>query len=407
MGILLKPAQTARELDDVFWIRRQVFSVEEGKFGGEEADERYFVDRFDAHPGCANLIAYDGDEPIATIRLNLDTGAGLPPEQFFDFSPERRRLERRWTKEYAEPCAFGSAGMLAVRNAWRRRRDVIRALLKLAAMVARSLGFTHILVVANHDNAQMYRRVGFKALGDKIWAEEIGNFVLPMAARFADYYARTVGPRLEGVALLKCFSGRFERVVYRAGERIFSENDAAALCYVVDVGRVKITTTNARDGKELVLAVLGPGEVFGEMALIDSGRRSANAIAEVDSEFIVLKRDDFMDGLREHPERLQIVLGFISDRLRRTDQFAKLLAYGSTEQRLVFALKNYVDSGKLISRPDGTKVLKASLHELAAAAGTDETDVIHFLDGLKAQGYCEYSDSQINFLLPIASRHQT
>ena len=403
MGIRLKRAETARELDDVFWIRRQVFSMEEGKFGAGRDGRQYLVDRFDAHPGCANLIAYDADEPIAALRLNLDTGAGLPSEAYFDFSAEKRRIEREWSAEPGEQCVFGSAGMLAVRKDWRRRRDVIRALLKLAAAPARAWCWTHILITASHDNVSMYRRVGFRPLSEKIWVEDIGNHILPMVATFADYYARTVGPRLDDVALLKCFSNQFQRVVYRAGERIFSESDEADECYVIDVGSVKITTTNAKDGRELVLAVLGPGEIFGEMALIDAKTRSANAISETDTEVIALQRADFMEGLRGHPERLEIVLGFISDRLRRTDQFAKLLAYGSPEQRLEFALKGFLDSGKLTHRPDGTDVLKASPGELAAAAGAEESDVLEFLDGLKSQGYCEYSDTHIHFLLPYGN----
>ena len=67
MGIRLKRAETAGELDDVFWVRRQVFSREEGKFGGAEAANPYLTDRFDAHPQCANLIAYEDDQPIAEL----------------------------------------------------------------------------------------------------------------------------------------------------------------------------------------------------------------------------------------------------------------------------------------------------------------------------------------------------
>ena len=90
MGIRLKLAETGKELDDVFWVRRQVFSVEEGKFGGDDVADVPLVDKFDAHPRCANLIAYDGVEPIATFRVNLDTGCGLPPEKHYDFSSGAR-----------------------------------------------------------------------------------------------------------------------------------------------------------------------------------------------------------------------------------------------------------------------------------------------------------------------------
>jgi CRP-like cAMP-binding protein len=406
MGIRLKVAQTAKELDDVFWVRRRVYVAQEGKFGGKHNTGRYLTDRFDAHPNCANLIAYEGEEPVATIRLNLDDGVGLPPEQLFDFARERRRIEDAWRRQTGEPAKIGSAGMLAVRRGWRRRRDVIRALFKLAGNVGKSWNATHILVAANHENANMYQRVGFSPLAEKIWNAEIGNYVVPLVSTFADFYARTVGPRLDGVDLLRCFSSHFQRVVFRTGERIFSEYDEADECYVIDVGSVKITTSETRDGRELSFAVLGSGEIFGEMALIDAKTRSANAIAVTDTEVIALRRADFMEGLKQHPDRLDLVLNFISDRLRRMDEFAKLLAYGSPGQRLEFALKGFLDSAKATRRADGSCVLKAGPLDLAAAAGTDESEAAAFLDELTAQGLCEYNDKVIRFLLPNHDSHQ-
>ena len=407
MGIRLKRAETAEELDDVFWVRRQVFSREEGKFGGAEAANPYLTDRFDAHPQCANLIAYEDDQPIATVRINLDTGAGLPPDQLYDFSAARARISDDWQTQTGTIPRIGSAGMLAIRRGWRRRRDVVRALFKLAATVGRSWGGTHVLVAVNHENALMYERVGFEPVGEKTWVQEIGNEIVPMVSTFSEFYARTVGVRLDGISVLKCFSGQFQRMVYRAGERVFSEFDEADECYVIDEGSVRITTTNAVDGRELVFAHLGPGEIFGEMALIDEKTRSASATADSDCELIVLRRDDFMAGLREHPERLEIVLGFISDRLRRTDEFAKLLAYGSAEQRLEFALQGFLASAKLVRKADGSSLLRAGPGDLAAAAGTEEQDALSFLSGLKSRGYCDYNDSSIRFFLPYSNDHQS
>ena len=138
-----------------------------------------------------------------------------------------------------------------------------------------------------------------------------------------------------------------------------------------------------------------------------SSTRSASATVDSDCELIVLRRDDFMAGLRRHPERLEIVLGFISDRLRRTDEFAKLLAYGSAEQRLEFALQGFLASAKLVRKADGSSLLRAGPGDLAAAAGTEEQDALSFLSGLKSRGYCDYNDSSIRFFLPYSNDHQS
>lgn len=403
MGIRLKPAETAQELDDVFRLRRQVYVAQEGKFVRNTDDGDYLSDRFDAHPWCANLIAYDGDEAVATIRLNLDTGSGLPADEHYDFADEKRRIEIEWRLQTGGAPRIGSAGMLAVRKGWRRRRDVIRALFKLAGTIGRAWNATHILVAANHENTGMYQRVGFTPLTDKIWIEHVGNYIVPMLADFTDFYARTVGSRLDDIELLKCFSSQFQRLVFRAGERIFSEFEQGSECYVIDAGSVKITTTNAEDGRELSFAVLGPGEIFGEMALIDAKTRSADATAVSDTEVIVLRREELLDGLQRHPDRLDLVLRFISDRLRRTGQFAKLLAYGSVDQRLEFALKGLLESAKTRYKPDGSLVLQAGPGDLAAAAGTDEARALTYLKGLRKRGLCEFSAKSIRFELPIGT----
>ncbi|MCB1672083.1 MAG: Crp/Fnr family transcriptional regulator [Gammaproteobacteria bacterium] len=400
MGIRLKLAETGKELDDVFWVRRQVYSVEEGKFGGERMADIPLVDKFDAHPCCANIIAYEGEEPIATTRVNLDTGCGLPPEKLYDFSAERKRVSRDWKIHSSNETLFVSAGMLAIRREWRGRRDVVRSLIKLATTIADSWEASHVMITANHENEIMFRRLGLTSVAGSFWVEEIGNKVVPMVAPIRDLLAHLVGPRLDNIPLLDCFPGQFQRLVYRAGEPVFRELDFADECYVVDVGRVKISTNAAENGSELVFADLGPGELFGEMALLDAKTRSANATTVCDTELIALRRDDFMEGLQKKPERLGIVLRFIFDRLRRTDEFAKLLAYGSATQRTEFALKGFIDSGRLKERSDGTSMLRVGPVELAAAAATDTPEVISFLDDLSQRGICKYNDTRIEFLRP-------
>jgi CRP/FNR family transcriptional regulator len=168
---------------------------------------------------------------------------------------------------------------------------------------------------------------------------------------------------------------------------------------VVDSGSVRIIRENPHDERELALAVLGSGEIFGELALIDDEPRSASAIAATDSEMIVLRRDDFMDSLRSQPEHLDLVLGFISQRLRRTDQLALLLAFGSPQQRLEFSLMGFLDSTKLIKRKAGVSVLKVGPNDLAAAAGTDIESSLAYLDVLRDRRLCTYTDKHIKFIV--------
>jgi CRP-like cAMP-binding protein len=86
---------------------------------------------------------------------------------------------------------------------------------------------------------------------------------------------------------------------YKAGERIFAEGDPSYYCYQIVRGRVDIVLSPK--GRREVIATLGPGEVFGEMGVIDSGPRSATAIAAEDTECIVFGALDLLDEFDEEP----------------------------------------------------------------------------------------------------------
>ncbi len=80
MAIRIKIAKTQREVDDALWVRHEVFVVEDGKFGGKPLPDARIIDRFDAFPHVWNIIAYDGDEAIATIRVTRENQLCIPAE---------------------------------------------------------------------------------------------------------------------------------------------------------------------------------------------------------------------------------------------------------------------------------------------------------------------------------------
>ncbi|MCU0624283.1 MAG: cyclic nucleotide-binding domain-containing protein, partial [Gemmatimonadaceae bacterium] len=82
-----------------------------------------------------------------------------------------------------------------------------------------------------------------------------------------------------------------EKSYPRAGVIVF-EDDPGDAFFIVREGRVKVVLV-ADDGREIILNILGPGEHFGELALIDDRPRSANVVATEDATLLVLRREDF------------------------------------------------------------------------------------------------------------------
>lgn len=105
-----------------------------------------------------------------------------------------------------------------------------------------------------------------------------------------------------------------QRMSFKAGQRIFSQGDASDLAYMIVRGRIDI----ALDGGEAprVLTTLGAGEVFGEMGLIDSGPRSASAVAAEDSVCMALDGEELLGMLERDPKEAVAYLKTLIQRLR-------------------------------------------------------------------------------------------
>jgi uncharacterized membrane protein len=110
-----------------------------------------------------------------------------------------------------------------------------------------------------------------------------------------------------------------DQVSFKEGDYIFHEHDLGDALYVVETGAVRIWVRD-EDVQEVTLSELKPGEFFGELAVLDSGERSANATAMTDTILHRLRREDFHDFLLKYPHASVDVLREITARLRQTNQ---------------------------------------------------------------------------------------
>ena len=96
---------------------------------------------------------------------------------------------------------------------------------------------------------------------------------------------------------------------------IFHLGDPAGLLYIISTGKVKISYSTA-EGQEAVLAILGAGDFFGELALLDDSPRSASAETLKDTETLTLHRDEFLNYLDNNPAFARHVLNVLARRIR-------------------------------------------------------------------------------------------
>ena len=126
-------------------------------------------------------------------------------------------------------------------------------------------------------------------------------------------------------------------VKLRKGQSLFKEGDDGDHLYVVSSGKVKLGTKSI-DGRENLLMILGPGDMFGELSLFDSGPRTATATAVTDSKLLALGQDKVIPWVREHPEVSLQLLARLASRLRRTNEVVGDLVFSDVPGRVAKAL---------------------------------------------------------------------
>ena len=104
----------------------------------------------------------------------------------------------------------------------------------------------------------------------------------------------------------------------RRGETLFNEGDSGDRLYILLSGKVKLGHASA-DGRENLLAVLGPGEIVGELTLFDPGPRSTTATAVAPTELLTLDHNQLMTFVESHPQLAKDMLRALAQRLRRTN----------------------------------------------------------------------------------------
>lgn len=165
---------------------------------------------------------------------------------------------------------------------------------------------------------------------------------------------------------------------YANAEVIFRRGDTGGDLMALLDGSVRIGVTSP-EGKELVLAILGPGDIFGEIALLDGGERSADAIAAESCTLATLKRTDVLSFLGENPSAWADLVKVLCDRLRRTDELLTEIALLQVPTRLAKAILRIAKPGA--NTGDTSKQTTLSQRELATLIGATRESVNKCLGG--------------------------
>jgi CRP-like cAMP-binding protein len=172
----------------------------------------------------------------------------------------------------------------------------------------------------------------------------------------------------------------------RRGEVLFHEGDPGDKLYVVTDGKVKLGRSSS-DGRENLLAILGPGQMFGELSLFDPGPRSATVTAVTDCTFSSLSHEDMLRWLEGRPAVARGLLAQLAERLRRTNDVVADLVFSDVPGRVAKAL---LDLAERFGRTadDGVHVNHdLTQEELAQLVGASRETVNKALADFTSRGW--------------------
>ncbi|HSC04771.1 MAG TPA: Crp/Fnr family transcriptional regulator [Solirubrobacteraceae bacterium] len=174
---------------------------------------------------------------------------------------------------------------------------------------------------------------------------------------------------------------------FEAGAVVFREGDEGSTCYIVRTGRARAIREHP-DGRSITLAHFDPGDIFGEMAMLDGERRSATVETTEDTEAIAILSADMHRLLREHPDISVKLIAALGQRLRSTNERLARQSFQTVQSRVAAALAQLVAAARSQDEAAAERdvLITTTQAELAQLAGSSRESASRFLAVLERAG---------------------
>lgn len=166
---------------------------------------------------------------------------------------------------------------------------------------------------------------------------------------------------------------------------ILVEEDETDSVFIIKEGTVEVTLTNEA-GKELILAFLEEGEVFGELAAFDGNPRSANVKAHNDCKVLCISKIDFIDIISKHSKIAIALLEELSIRIRHLDQQIMSLSLFDSKHRIANSIYQIAERKGVIKEGEVTVVRFPTQQAIASMTGNSRETVTRIIKSFKDQG---------------------
>ena len=174
---------------------------------------------------------------------------------------------------------------------------------------------------------------------------------------------------------------------YQDRQAIYSQGDPADAMFHIQNGNVKLVVASPR-GKEAVIAILGPGDVFGEGCLVNQSLRKSTATAIQASTISRVKKGILIRLIHQDPAFAKLFISYLVSRMVRVEEDFVDRLFNFSEKRLARTLLLLTNLGK--ESGDGTPLPRINQAHLAQMVGTTRSRVSHFMNKFRKLGFVDY-----------------
>ena len=368
MSVRVKLATTPEDIRAVLRVRHRVSTsaAADPETGGDEIEstDEALVDVFDALPTTTQVIAVQHGQVIGGIRVTRDSLAGMPTDRYFDF---RARLPA------GAPVA--TCSMLRLEAGRPDAIAVTRGMIRMCVFWAAARGLTYLCAAVGEDTFALLQRFGFDPVGQPTEGPDGSTkyfLILDIAKNGQDYADFVQRPDA------KLWMDGYERAFFDANEIVIQRGDLGDEAYLVVEGRADVLAYGAEPGGPIVRS-FGPGDLFGELALLVDRPRSATVLASEPLEVMVLTRAEFKLQSAANPQLSMSLLTTIGARFHETIVVLNETEDLNRQDQLEAAMLHHdADGASDSAGPEGSVKAVSSAE---AAGGVDPEDSAHAVVG--------------------------
>jgi CRP/FNR family transcriptional regulator, cyclic AMP receptor protein len=175
---------------------------------------------------------------------------------------------------------------------------------------------------------------------------------------------------------------------YQDRQIIYSQGAAADAMFQIQNGSVKLVVASPR-GKQAVIAILGPGDLFGEGCLANQSLRKSTATAIQLSTIVCVKKGRLVRLIQQDPAFAKLFIAYLLSRMVRVEEYFVDRLFNFSEKRLARILLMLTHVGK--ESRDGTAFPRINQEHLAQMVGTTRSRVSHFMNKFRKLGFVDYN----------------